>query len=197
MALPPKGDPRRPLVLAIRSTRLFGILFLLFGLCSTLPMLMMRGRFMGMRGAGSGGISLIMLAVYVVMPMLVYFGPGIAYLITSVYLGRRTGWAIVLGLVVTSIHLLMMLLAGVGVGAMIVSVSQDPRQSGIIMVVLAATLVCVFIAALIQLLYHLAKSFEAIKYVPPDTQYGFEPIVSAQVAPSPATPTPSAPGNTL
>jgi hypothetical protein len=68
MALPPKGDPRRPLVLGVRSTRLFGIIFLLFGLCSSLPMLLMPRSFIGMRGAG-GGVSLIVLAIYVGMPL--------------------------------------------------------------------------------------------------------------------------------
>ena len=40
MALPPKGDPQRPLALAVRSTRILGILFIGLGLCGTLPMML-------------------------------------------------------------------------------------------------------------------------------------------------------------
>jgi hypothetical protein len=159
MPLPPKGDPRRPLHLAIRSTRLLGGLFVVLGLFSLVPMLIsFRGGFM--RG----------MAVYFVVGGMMYFVPGMLYVLCSVDLRRRQVWAVIVGIVLASIQLLFVLfgLLGVTVG-------------------LANCLIPLIGVALAQLIYHLSRSFEAIKHPPfgQEAARGFEPLPVAQTIPPP------------
>jgi hypothetical protein len=78
MALPPKGDPQRPLALAVRSTRVLGILFIGIGALGMLPTFTM-----GMRGARGATLSVAAMAGVIVTTTLIYFGPGALYLVCS------------------------------------------------------------------------------------------------------------------
>jgi uncharacterized membrane protein YqjE len=176
MALPPKGDPRRPLHLAIRSTRLLGGLFVLFGICGMAPALYI------MRG-GPGPAAGLLLASGTLM----YLVPGLLHIVFSIYLGHRKFWAVVGALVLASIQLLFVVFGAIGVVAMTISAAGPGQPFTTIMLLLI-----VFVAAaLAQLIYHLSKSFESIKYPPYGIEVrGFEAIPMAHAAgmPPPAAP---------
>jgi len=160
MPLPPKGNPRRPLHLAIRSTRLLGIVFLCFGMLVMLPSLMFLRR-------GGAGMSIMLFSLISAM---FYLGPGVLYLICSIFLKQRKFWAIVVGLVLASLHLVFLFAGSFAYVAVLLSQEFSPWM------IAPAVMIIAFILALAQLIYHLAKSFEAIKY-PPDEQRGFEPLM--------------------
>lgn len=163
MALPPKGDPRRPLHLAVRSLRVLGVILVLFSLCTlgptTLPMLR----------SGRGGPGNF--PVFLVLAVLVYLVPGVLYLVFSIFLARRERWAVIGGLVLASVHGALSLLALVSM-ALVAATGQVPGPAVIPLVVMALVVV-----ALAQLIYHLARSFEAIRYPPFGVEErGFEPL---------------------
>src|SRR5262245_39346531 len=109
MALPPKGDPRRPLALAIRSTRALGAVFLLFGLVGMAPLLLLRG----------GGVP----RIYAIA-LLISFAPGALYLICSIFLARRSYAAVVTSLVLVAVHTLFLFIGAVGLAVGILSASE-------------------------------------------------------------------------
>jgi hypothetical protein len=165
MGIPARGDPRRPLYLAVRSTRVLGILFLLIGTFVSL-LLSVRG---GMPRRGgiflTGGL------------LLFYVGPGVVYLITAIYLKRRQFWAVVVGLVLASIQSLFVLL---GIAGILLTLMRQPAVS----IALVPMGVMIFVLlALAQLIYHLSLSFEAIKYAPTEEQHGFEPLMATPPPP--------------
>jgi hypothetical protein len=168
MALPPKGDPRRPLHLAARSMRVLGLLLLIVASCVGFSLSRMRGI-----GAASGlvWIKLIMIGVFAL-----YAAPGVCYFIFPIYMMRRKLWAVIASIVLVSVHLLFALL---GFSGIIFSTLMTPNQQTPVTLI---PLVVIFlvIAALGQLLWHLSKSFEAIKYMPAE-EHGFEPILPAQL----------------
>jgi len=166
MALPPRGDPRRPLHLAIRSTRLLAIIFLFLGGCLCAAVLA--------NGRRSSIISLPAMAM-----LLFYFGPGVAYLIFTIYLKRRQFWAVLSSLILASIQLLFALV--VAITLLIVSMIKSAHNVNFVIAPLL--LLGIVILALAQLIYHLALSFEAIKHVPVEEQRGFEPLMVQPIAP--------------
>ena len=168
MALPPKGDPRRPLVLAIRSTRLLGIIFLAFGAISLLPLALGLGRGRG----GNWAMTLFM-----IIGCLFYFVPGIGYIVCSMFLTRRQPWAIITALVLASINLLLVLFGLLG---LVVAMASD--NSGMPFILIPLAIVLIFVLALVQLIYHLSRSFESLRH-PPDGIHGFEPIRAQPVLP--------------
>lgn len=152
MALYPKGDPRRPLQLAIRSTRLLGIVFILFGSLASL----------GFVSRPRGAVLIVE-----IVAVGVWLVPGVLYLICAIFLQRRQPWAVVLGLVLASLQAVAAL-------ALMVSSVFGALPAGIIGAM-------IWEAALGQLIYHLAKSFDAIRYEP-QPAYGFSPIMAAEPA---------------
>jgi hypothetical protein len=169
MALPKRGDPQRPLVLAIRSMRLLGIILIGFSILAMLPILL-SGRARTSPGAVIG-IGFM------------YVGPGILYLLCAIFLKRRRIWAIFTGLLLASIQLLLTIV--MTLIACIMLLKWEPRMSaffGYAMIPLAITLLLV--TALVQLIYHLSKSFEAIKYSPIEQQRGFEPMIVQPIPPT-------------
>jgi hypothetical protein len=182
MALPPKGDPRRPLHLAIRSTRVLGVILLLFGTCALMPFMMYMSR-AGPRGAASAPPMWMTFMV-----ALVYFIPGALFMVLSMFLGRRQSWAIVCALVLASLLTFFFLFAFAGFVVGVLSRSE-PRAWMAIPVVLIA----LFGLAVGQLIYHLCKSFEAIKYPPFGQDFrGFEPLPVQRVMTAPVDPPPPA-----
>ncbi len=158
MALPPKGDPRRPLYLAIRSTRMLAIFFLLFGIFGAAALFIPRGM-------SSRAQTLI-----TILTLMAYIGPGAAYLVFSIYLKQLRFWAVVGALVLASLQLAMGAIITI---VIVIAAVSRPLNQFILMSLAIMALVGVAIA---QLIYHLAKSFDAIKYISMDEQRGFEPI---------------------
>jgi hypothetical protein len=161
MPIPPRGDPRRPLHLAIRSMRLLGGILVLFATCATVPFVIR---------AGTGRTAppwamLIVLAFYLV--------PGAGFIVLSIYLARRQAWAVVASICLASMALLVILLALLGLAMFAFGPHADFEL--VLLVPLSVTLLIA--AALGQLIYHLAKSFEAIRIAEPQER-GFEPIMA-------------------
>jgi hypothetical protein len=167
MPLPPKGDPRRPLHLAVRSTRVLAGLFIALGSCGLLPMLLYGLRFGRLRGS--------------VFFLLFYLGPGAAYLVFSIYLKQRKFWAVVCALILTSIYLTLTLFGAAMFAYMIV---REPARAEDGWMTIPVALLLLVILALAQLVFHLIRSFEAIKYIPPEEQHGFEPIMVEPTEPT-------------
>jgi hypothetical protein len=96
--------------------------------------------------------------------------PGVCFIVFAVFLARRQFWAVVASLCLASASCLLML------GAMaffVAFVLTDDFQP----VLLAPlSVIALIVAALGQLIYHLARSFEAIRIVEPQER-GFEPIM--------------------
>ncbi len=134
-------------------------MFLLFGTCATAPSVIRGPR----RTLGS---------IQLVMGIMFYVIPGIAYLLLAMYLRRRQFWAVVASLVLASIQFLLTLATTIVLVAFALNEEMPPVPLYIMGAVTG--LVCL---ALAQLIYHLALSFEAIKHVPPEEQRGFEPLM--------------------
>jgi drug/metabolite transporter (DMT)-like permease len=120
MALPPKDDPRRPLHLAIRSTRLLGVVLLVFGTCAFGPYMMAISR-----ATRRGGPTGMPPAWTVLMVALIYFVPGAGFLILSIFLGRRQKWAVVSALVLSCLLGAFFLLAFAGFAIVVISGRQQ------------------------------------------------------------------------
>ena len=180
MALPPRGDPRRPLHLAIRSTRLLGIVLLLFGTCGMASFMTTRlGR----------GTPAIPTWIFVAGAMF-YFIPGALFIVFAIFLARRQYWAVVGALVLSFLLGVIFLLALGGFAFAVISRTQRADAGMAIPVIIF----CLFSLAIGQLIYHLSKSFEAIKHPHFGQEIrGFEPLpVRAVDAPPPVDPSPPA-----
>jgi hypothetical protein len=189
MALPPKRDPRRPLHLAIRSTRILGGIGVLIGSCVLMPLMM---RLPGGRGVFAPARMMFLGSVF-------YMVPGVLLFFFSVFMARRRFWAVVGALVVSSVAALFVVFAGVGIAiALMASGVRSPTPGVVLLAVWA-----VFALAFGQLIYHLAKSFEGIKHPPFGEELrGFEVLPAAPLMPGPAiigpgafVPAPSQPGS--
>ncbi len=105
---------------------------------------------------------------------LIYFGPAVCYVLFAHFLARRKPWAIIVGIVLASLNLLFVLFPTVGLIAIAVSDQTTPW------LLIPAAVVAIFVAALIQLIYFLARSFESLRY--PPEPHGFEPIMAQAVS---------------
>jgi hypothetical protein len=173
--LPPKGDPRRPLHLAVRSARVLGILFVLLGLCGTLPLMLAGG------WAGPG----MMTGIIGIAVLLIYFGPGICYLVFASYLSNYRPWAVTATLVVASLHTLLVLLAFIGI---VVRVLGAGGGSGMNVGVIPLAIALLVVLAMGQMIYHLVLSYESVRHPPfgRETAYqGFAPIFPTDRPPPP------------
>lgn len=171
MALPPKGDPRRPLHLAARSTRVLGIIFILIGCLASVSVI----------GVGVGSATRL---IALVVPVVIFLGAGSGYLIVSIFLKRRAFWAVVTGLVIASIHAAIAVL---GLAGMAITVIAPDRNVFIPIFVLV-----LWLAAMAQLIYHLSKSFAGLRLAD-EAFRGFEPLRVQPATPWPTSPLPSAP----
>ncbi len=161
MALAPKGDPRRPLQLAIRSTRLLGIMFSFIGLLVfAIPVLAPGARSLA---------TVVAIAVGVI-----YLIPGILYFVFHVFLARREKWAVIATMVVAGVHGLIGLVALAGAA----------MQGNVIL----AFICLLWVAALAQLIVHLSKSFESIRVAQEYAPRGFEPLMPTPVQMPPSSP---------
>jgi len=170
MPLYPPGDPRRPLQLAVRSMRWLGIFLTGIGL-----LILVSFAFLARRGGVVSRLTLL--------STLVYLGPGVLYLLFAIFLARKQRWAVVAGLILASIQAILAAIL------FVVVLTQGPEAW------LAIAVSGLLLAALVQLIFHLSKSFEAIRLTE-ITQRGFEPLpvqtlTGSWPAPSPPPPPPS------
>jgi hypothetical protein len=164
MALPPKGDPRRPLHQAVRTTRFLGIGWVLVGACAVIPLLARMGLDPGIPAP----------ARVVLFRWIFYLVPGTLFLVFSLFMRRRRFWAVLGALIVVS--LINLSLVAMAVGILVALVAQRQARPLTVFAVLAVWAVSQLAGA--QLLYRLARSFEAIKLAPfgQEESRGFEPL---------------------
>jgi hypothetical protein len=187
MALPPKGDPRRPLHLAIRSARILGIVCVLAGAGLAMPVVLQRfGRCRGIFAP----------TWFVLAGCLFYLLPGTLFLVFAVFMKRRRTWAVVGALATASLIALLLVVAAV---AILVAVVAEGEAWAIpvfsVIAVWAASELAVG-----QLIFQLAHSFAAIKHQPfgRDDARGFETlpakfVQATIIGPAPFAPAPPQP----
>lgn len=158
MPLPPQGDPNRPLQLAVRSSRALGVMFVALGGLSIVPMMLM-----------SGGIS-PGVRVVVASAAVLYLLPGVFYLVVASFLERRAAWAVTTGIVVASFHGLFALIALAKFSRLLTGGGGFGGRA-----VLSATLLLLWLATTGQLVYHLWRSYGAVRLTG-SAQRGFAPI---------------------
>ena len=158
MAIAPKGDPRRPLQLAVRSCYLLGLIFI------AISMIAGAALFAG----GRGMVQWFAMALAV----LVFATPGVLYIVTAVFLKRGKTWAVILGIIVASLHALCALLACVGA---ILDAGRSP---------VVAIITVLWVVAMGQLIHHLAQCPAAIRADVVHQPRGFEVLpMSTRVSP--------------
>ena len=163
MALPPRGDLRRPMHLAIRSMWILGGLLVALGICGTGG---------GLLVAQRGGLPPGM-AVMQMIGALFYLVPGVLYIVFALYLKQRQFWAVIAGLVLASGQLLFVLFGFVASLVMYFVPNSGLPPPFLI----AIGVMGLFALALAQLVYHLARSFQAIREPPyGKEERGFEPV---------------------
>jgi hypothetical protein len=134
----PKGDPQRPIELAIRSTRLLGVASTAFGLVMVFAFGYFN-RFQHFR------------KYFILMGMLVWFIPGVLFLTASWFMRRRSRAGVVTALATAGVQALFA--AAIFAGTLTLEpVSPIP--------VLVSALWAV---ALGQLIVHLWKSLESVR----------------------------------
>jgi hypothetical protein len=170
MTLPPKGDPQRPLHLATRLTRVLGTLFVVLGLLSVLPYVLM------VRGRGLSGLP-----VFMASGVMFHVSHGAVYLVGSIFLARRKRWAVVVALAIDALDLA---LAAFGLVMVLIYAPWVKEPLVLVPIGMLALFAYVFAA----LGYYLSKSFRAIREAPPELNRGFEPLPPAPVIPVVAMP---------
>ena len=148
MTLPPHGDPRRPLYLAIRSTRLLGVMFLLLGLVTLIPALQNYWR-----------LGDIPRAVFI--SSMTHVVPGMLYLVSAVLLGRRRRSAVISALGLVAVHCVMIAGSLAAYSGLLVAQTQDPK-----FLIFALVVSLLAMAGLGQLFFQLTKSFAVIQLPP-------------------------------
>lgn len=152
--------------LAMRSMRAMGFLLMAVGVISTLPMML---------GTGTRGLAAAGLISF--LSFMIYLLPGVLYFVFATYISRRRFWAVVAGICLASIHAIFAVLGIVGLATLMLTMSERAR-----FIWIPIGLCGLMLVALVQLLSHLVKTFEAIKYLPSDAQRGFEPLMPATPA---------------
>jgi hypothetical protein len=180
MPLPRKGDPRRPLHLAVRSARVLGVLFVLLGLCGTSSML-----YVGRGGPSVGAMP----TVFLIGAVLFYLVPGACYLVFSTFLANYRPWAVTATLVVTALHFLLVLVAG---GGTVMTFFTAPMVTPGMWAM--AGIFALVLLALGQMVYHLIKSFESVRHPPfgREVREGFTPVFPTTPTAPPPPPPPGA-----
>ena len=169
MAIPPKGDPQRPLHLAIRSCRAVGGLFFLSGLGAAANV------FLNPTRKGLPSIGAILGAI-------AQFGPGVAFYVLAYFLKKRHIWAVVLALVLASIAFVITLASFVMLwwATHLTPIAMPIGRIGLILL----AIVGLVLLEMGRLIYQLARSFDAIRYLPEAERRGFEPILPPAIHPS-------------
>ena len=114
MAIPPRGDPRRPLHLAIRSCRAVGGLFILFGIG---PLLLV------FANPRRNGVPAAANVIGAIIASTSQFAIATAFYVLALFLKKRQLWAVITALVLAS---LMFLVLFVGFLALWSAVSGMP-----------------------------------------------------------------------
>jgi hypothetical protein len=147
-------DPRRPLQLAIRSMRILGFLFITLA-----------------------GLAAAFVAIFGAMSVLLFLlclQPGAAYLVLVPFLRQLRTWAVTVSLIVTALQGLVALAAG---AALFMATIEGQLSDVPVILGLLWLVVLMWIMAMLQLIYHLFRSYAAVRIIRAESQRGFEPIM--------------------
>jgi hypothetical protein len=161
MPIPPADDALRPVLLAARSLRLLGVLFVLIGLVTPVPAL-------------KSGYGVTALPPAVVITTLTHVVPGVLYHLCAALLlrGRRAGVFAAMGLAMAHFILVAGNLAAYTQMLILGGTSVE-------FLFLALTIGFLTVAALAQLMYHLVKSLRVLR--PPTDGPGEWDLTAAAV----------------
>jgi hypothetical protein len=146
-----------------------GVLLVLFSMCAigSSVFLLRTVR----RGGAGGGVSYP--AFFQLIGSLVYLVPGLLYIVFAIFAKQRQLWAVIAALVLASIQCLFVLATLVTFTFVVLA----PNSGAPTAVFIPLALLAFVAVALAQLIYHLAKSFEAIRHPPfGREEHGFEPL---------------------
>ena len=169
MEIPPRNDPRRPLVLAIRLARILGFVSIALGVMAALPLIVVR----------RSGFRVHPLQIVIPLGFLSF---ACGYLMCRVHLARRRHWALLVGLVLAAVNLLV-LLGAMAFLAFRAIVDPHPNKAWMF---IPFTILILLAVGPAQLVYLLSRSFAAIHFT--DDARGFAPMMSQPVQPLPITP---------
>jgi hypothetical protein len=174
MPLPPKGDPRRPLHLAVRSSRVLGAAFALIGIWWLLSL----------RPGISGRVTPARVWATISSDALVgafgCFGPAFCHLAVAPLLSNYRRRAVTVALMTASLHLLFLLFITARSGFSVLTTATFHP-----LMVLPLTIVVLFLVSLGQLIHQLARSYESVRLSPfgRDKHHGFALVFPADQAP--------------
>lgn len=169
----PDGDRRRPLHLAVRSTRSLGALFLLLGGCASIPLIV------GLGGAAAAPPPKAQIP-RIVASLLFYLAPGVIYLLCSIFLARRRIWALITTMTVAGLQIALM---AFGMAMLLYGMVAQRGPSLPLLLWIPLLIMFVLILALARLEYHLVRSLQAIRQQQVEDQRGFEPLSAAPGVP--------------
>lgn len=174
MALPPKGDPSRPLFQAARAMCWLGGVVGLLGVCGLWTIV---GELLPARAR----IQVVLAGIAAVVMFLGVIAPAMLHLVCGVALRARRRWAVTWGSVAAWAEVVFICLSVLG------TVRRVIGGGG----VNAAAMVLLFlwVVGLINVLGHLRQAAKYLDSAAPQT-YGFEPIMASP--PSPPSPPTSA-----
>ena len=158
MSARPKDDPHYYLTLAIRSARILGV----FGIVIGVIFIAVLGFFNRVERFRP---------LYIAFGLAVLVLPGVLYLACIPHLRRHRLAALIVTLVIAAIQTLC------AAAALIASCTLSPVSA--IPIVLSA----LWLAAMIQLLFHLSRGFIAMRLDALAEQRGFEPVMGQAVRP--------------
>ena len=163
MSIVRRVDPSRALQMAVRSTRLLGVLFILVGVITPLPTVRQ-------------GTSLMSLPWPIVLASLTHLVPGVLYWVSAELLRRRRRSAVWAALGMALFHFIIV--AG-NLAAYVALLAGEEVNHRFLFTALVVGFLAV--AALAQLMYHLIKSLSAVS-APPEVDE-FDDGMSADPTP--------------
>ena len=161
--------PDRYLRYAASSMMVLGVLVVLLALLVLVPII---AAFRSGAGGGVGGVG--GLAWILVGLMLIYGLTGAGFIVASVFVRKRKRWAVILGIVLTSLALLFTTIGLIG--NLLTAAGGGASGLGLIFSI-------VFVIAFAQLLVHLSRCFGIIRREEAEGGIdgrGFEPILEAE-----------------
>jgi hypothetical protein len=175
---PPKGDPRRPIELAVNAARTLGVVSILIGV--------LFGCIIGfLGGLGGPSTAATVVAVAGIALAAMYLVPGVLYLVFAAPLRRYRFWPAIVLLVMASLHTLVVALGFVGsVMGMLTSDDRRSPADGLGMLVFLAAFLVVGVLLIVYLCQSLGplRRFEVERNA---LGHGFQPLMPPGTQPAP------------
>ena len=171
---PPRGDPRRPIELAVNAARTLGVVSLVIGV--------LFGCVMGYLSSQRDGATFVAVAGIAVAAM--YLVPGVLYLVFAAQLRRYKLWPAIVLLVMASLHTLVVAFGFVGsvMGMSAADTRQSPTQNVGLLVFMGT-----FLVVGILLIVYLSRSLGPLRRFEVERSargHGFQPLMPPEPQPA-------------